>query len=392
MPKSKNKLRVLYVLDFFHPHIGGVPTVFRNLCQEVVRLGHDVTVVTSKERDSKKFEVWNGIKIHRFGRTREQFLLGASAYLMSSRDRYDVVHTCTYSAMIPSFLFSSTTRTPSVISVYEVWSLKEWVEFASHKGPFYFLEERTLFSLPFDKYIIAAEHTRKDLREIIGVPESKMEKIMPGIDSSIFSPRAKRDRAAFRRDHGIRNDEVIGCFVGKATVFKGIEYMLDGLEAALKKTGNKFRFVFLLSRSHESGYKNFIKRVNSSKTLKDGIILAEPSAEHSFTSRLMAASDFLVMPSLTEGFGLAVAESVSVGTPVVVTKGTCLEEIVEEGKNALLVRQRSGKDIEGAILRLVKDKALRRRMSRPKKFSDWPKVARDHVEVYREMIKQRRGS
>ncbi|MBI4894344.1 MAG: glycosyltransferase family 4 protein [Candidatus Aenigmarchaeota archaeon] len=392
MPKTRNKLRVLYVLDFFYPHVGGVPTVFKNLCQEVAKLGHDVTVVTSKERDSKDFEVWNGIKIHRFGRTREQFLMGASAHLMSSRDRYDIVHTCTYSAMIPSFLFSSTTRTPSVISVYEVWSLKEWVEFASHKGPFYFLEERTLFSLPFDKYIIAAEHTRKDLKEIIGVPDSKMEKIMPGIDSSIFSPRAKRDRKAFRKNYGIGDDEVVGCFVGKATVFKGIEYMLDGLEAALKKSKNSFRFIFLLSRSHESGYKNFIKRVHSSEVLTNGIILAEPSVEHSFASKLIGASDFLVMPSLTEGFGLAAAESISIGTPVVVTRGTCLEEIVEEGRNALLVRQRSGEDIERALLRMVNDGALRRRMSKPKKFSAWSKVAQDHVKAYMETIEQRRGS
>jgi len=391
MAKSKDRLRILYVLDFFHPHIGGVPTVFKNLCREVANLGHEVTVVTSREADSEPLETWNGIKIHRFGRTREQFLVGASAYLMSNKDRYDIVHTCTYSAMIPSFLFSTTTRTPSVISVFEVWSLKEWVEFASHRGPFYFLEERTLFSLPFDKYIIAAEHTRRDLKEIIGVPDSKMEKIMPGIDSSIFSPKAKKERKGFRKNYGIGEDEVIGCFVGKATVFKGIDYMLDGLEAALKKSKNKFRFVFLLSRSHESGYKRFIKRVHESDVLTNGIILAEPSADHSFASKLIAASDFLVMPSLTEGFGLAAAESISIGTPVVVTRGTCLEEIVEEGKNAILVRQRSGEDIERALLKLANDRTLRRRMSKPKKFSEWSKVAAEHVKSYRETIEKRKG-
>lgn len=384
---KSGKMRILYVLDYFYPHVGGVPTVFRNLCTEMTRLGHDVTVVTSRERGSKGFERLGGVKIHRFGGTREQFLLGSMSFLAANRERFDVVHTCTYSAMAPAFLFSKLRGVPKVVSVFEVWSLSEWTEFTKSKGPFYFLEERALFSLPFDRYIVAAEHTRKDL-EGMGIPPSKIDKVLCGIDGRLFSPKARRERLAVRERCGIGKDEVVGCFVGKATVFKGIDYMLDGLESALRRSKKKFRFVFLLSRSHESGYKRFLKRVHASETLRKGIVLVEPATEHSFAAKVIAACDFLVMPSLTEGFGLAVAESLSVGTPVVVTKGTCLEEIVEEGKNALLIRQRSGGDVEKALLRLVNDPPLRRRLSRPKRFADWTEVARRHVKVYQGVIRK----
>jgi glycosyltransferase involved in cell wall biosynthesis len=384
---KREKLRILYVLDFFYPHVGGVPTVFRNLCTEMRRLGHDVTVVTSKEKESKKYEMWNGIKIHRFGSTREQFLFESTHFLATNKERFDIVHTCTYSAMAPTFLFSKLKGTPKVVSVFEIWSLSEWMEFTRAKGPFYFLEERALFSLPFDLYIIATEHTREDLKKI-GIPQSKTAKILCGIDDRIFSPRTRRERNLVREGCGIGKDEVVGCFVGKATVFKGIDYMLDGLEEALKKSKKKFRFVFLLSRSHESGYRKFLTRVHASDTLRQGIILVEPKTEHTFASKIMAACDFLVMPSLTEGFGLAVAESLSVGTPVVVTRGTCLEEIVEEDKNAILIKQRSGRDIEKAILSLVNDPSLRRRLSKPKKFKSWDKIAEQHVKVYEDVIKR----
>jgi len=384
---KNKKMRILYVLDYFYPHVGGVPTVFRNLCAEVQNLGYDVTVVTSREKGTKGFERLGGIKVHRFGRTREQFLLGSVRFLITNREMFDVVHTCTYSAMIPAFLFSKLRKVPKVVSVFEVWSLSEWVEFTRSKGPFYFLEERALFSLPFDRYIVATEHTRRDLMNI-GVPSSKIDKVSCGIDGRIFNPKARRERMVIRERCGIGKDEVIGCFVGKATIFKGIDHMLDGLEAALKKSRRKFRFVFLLSRSHESGYKRFLKRVQSSETLRRGIILVEPETEHRFAARVIAACDFLVMPSLTEGFGLAVAESLSVGTPVVVTRGTCLEEIVEEGRNAILIRQRSGKDVERAILRLVNNPSMRRRLSRPRRFGDWGEVSRQYVKVYQDVIRK----
>jgi glycosyltransferase involved in cell wall biosynthesis len=380
-------MKILYVLDYFYPHVGGVPTVFRNLCAEMVKLGHEVTVVTSRENESKKIEKWNGIKIYRFGRTREQFLLNSSLFLASNREKFDIVHTCTYSAMFPAFFFSVMRGVPRVVSVFEVWLLSEWVEFTKLKGPFYFLEERALLSLPFDRYIVAADHTRKDLVRI-GIPDSKIEKIPCGVDNRIFKPHTRKNRLVTRERCGIGGDEVIGCFVGKATAFKGIDYMLDGLESALKKSRKKFRFIFLLSRSHESGYRRFLKKVYASETLRNGIILVQPSVDHSFASDVIAACDFLVMPSLTEGFGLAVAESLSMGTPVVVTKGTSLEEIVDEGKNALLIRQRSARDIERAILNLVNSPSLRRKLSRPKRFDEWREVAREYVKVYERVIRK----
>lgn len=40
-------MNILMTSVFFYPHIGGIETVTEYLADEFVRLGHDVTVVTT---------------------------------------------------------------------------------------------------------------------------------------------------------------------------------------------------------------------------------------------------------------------------------------------------------------------------------------------------------
>ena len=49
-------MKILYILDYFYPYVGGVPTVFLNLAREMVTKGHEVTVLTSRDSINKQFE------------------------------------------------------------------------------------------------------------------------------------------------------------------------------------------------------------------------------------------------------------------------------------------------------------------------------------------------
>lgn len=377
-------MRILYIIDFFHPHVGGVPTFFNNLAQQVAKSGHDVTVITTHASGTSSFEKYKGIKIYRLGKTREEFMVKALFFLVRNKQKFDVLHTSTYSAMVPSFAFSVLKKIPKVLSVHEIWSLKEWKEFTKNKGLFYFLEERILLSLPFDEYIVPSMHTQQDI-ERIGVSKSKIKFIPHGIDRGIFNPNVKRIRKTIRMKYMISEDEFIGCFVGKATIFKGVDYLLDALENVFKKVDMKF--IFILSRLHQSGYKNFVEKIYRSEILRKNIIITEASNDPRFVSGIIGASDFLVMPSLTEGFGLAAAEAASIGVPVIATKDTSLTEVVEENVNALFVNPRNSQELSDAIVKLAKNKALVKKLSRGKKFKSWGEVAKEYIKVYQEAIK-----
>ena len=58
-------MNILFVLENYLPHIGGVEVVFKNLSEGLVRLGHDVSIITHRLKGTKRFEIINGAKVYR---------------------------------------------------------------------------------------------------------------------------------------------------------------------------------------------------------------------------------------------------------------------------------------------------------------------------------------
>ena len=58
-------LRILHCVEFYHPSLGGAQTVVRQVSEELVRRGHDVTVATTKLPDRDSTEL-NGVRIEEF--------------------------------------------------------------------------------------------------------------------------------------------------------------------------------------------------------------------------------------------------------------------------------------------------------------------------------------
>lgn len=375
-------MRILYIVDYFYPHVGGVPTLFYNITRQMVKKKHEVTVITTRGKIKKAFEIIDGIKIYRFGKNREQFLLHSILFLLKFSKRFDLIHTSTYSAMIPAYIFSKIRKIKTVLNVHEVWSLKEWLEFTSIKGLFYFLEERLLFYLPFNIYISPSKHTEEDIKRI-GVSQSRIEMIQHGIDNSIFNPKLKKFRKEFRKQFNLPEDLILASFIGKPTIFKGIVYLLKSI---MRISAKKIKFVFLLSKTHESSYKNFLRYVKKFDSLKSKIIILNTDKDQSYVSKVIAASDFLIMPSLTEGFGFVAAESISTGVPVIATADSSLREVVDENINGIFVRSRDADELKEAIEKIVNDKDLRDNLNKPKKFAGWLETVRKYEIIYKKLV------
>jgi len=81
----------------------------------------------------------------------------------------------------------------------------------------------------------------------------------------------------------------------------------------------------------------------------------------------------------------------SCGLPVVATTAGALPEVVEDGKNGMLVPSRDSRALAGAIKRLLKDEHMRETMGeegrrRVIRQFDWREAARKTIDVYREVL------
>jgi glycosyltransferase involved in cell wall biosynthesis len=72
--------------------------------------------------------------------------------------------------------------------------------------------------------------------------------------------------------------------------------------------------------------------------------------------------DLFAMSSVTEGLGTSLLDAMACARPIVATTAGGIPEIVEEGVNGVLVPPRDHAAMAGAILRMLKDADLRRRM------------------------------
>jgi L-malate glycosyltransferase len=100
--------------------------------------------------------------------------------------------------------------------------------------------------------------------------------------------------------------------------------------------------------------------------------------------------DIFVLASKREGLGLSILEAQCAGLPVVATAVGGICEIVENGRNGLLVPPRDPRALAGAILRLADDAGLRMRLGRAAarsalKFSD-DRMVEDTLALYRTLL------
>jgi glycosyltransferase involved in cell wall biosynthesis len=97
---------------------------------------------------------------------------------------------------------------------------------------------------------------------------------------------------------------------------------------------------------------------------------------------------FSIYPSLYEGFGLPIVESMACGTPVITSNCSSMPEVA--GEAGILVDPKSIGHMAAAMTELYENSQLREDLSKKglvqcQKFS-WEKAAKDILSVYKEIV------
>ena len=107
------------------------------------------------------------------------------------------------------------------------------------------------------------------------------------------------------------------------------------------------------------GHKYLIEASKNFPDIKLNIISNIPNA-----SKYLKNFDIFVLPSLKEGLPYAVLEAGLAGLPVIASNVGGIPEIIENGKEGLLVPPANPEELAVAIKKLIDDKALRENLAR----------------------------
>jgi glycosyltransferase involved in cell wall biosynthesis len=332
-------MRILFVLENYYPFIGGAEVLFKNLCEGLAGRGHKVTVLTSLLQGTIPQENINGVSVRRIrlpsrGR-RYWFSFVAIPQAIKLAGKADFVHTTTYNGAFPAWLAAKLRRRPAIITVLEIlgplWAKLEGMNLLSsflHR-----LLERLIISLPFDHDVAISRYTSGCLRRY-GVKDNRISVIYPGIDYHLFNPVTAKGKRV-REQLYMADDLFVYMYFGRPGVSKGIVYLVKAVPLISTGIANS-KLLLILSREPTEGYQRIISLIKD-LDIEDKVILIDPVQRDALPD-YVAASDCVVVPSLSEGFGFTAAEACAMGRPVVASDIASLPEVVS-GKYLLIKPQ-----------------------------------------------------
>jgi glycosyltransferase involved in cell wall biosynthesis len=145
----------------------------------------------------------------------------------------------------------------------------------------------------------------------------------------------------------------------------------------------------VLAGTGEQGYLNLLQKLVRQLGLESHVLFLGMLKGREVQEAYVAATLF-VLPSLDENFGLAVAEAMAAGCPVVISRQVALSKEIEK-YSAGIVIEAEVDGVSRAFRRLLEDSALRQSMGRNgrefvlKKLT-WDKIAEQMVEVYQDIL------
>ncbi len=196
------------------------------------------------------------------------------------------------------------------------------------------------------------------LRELktAGVTAGALRVIPNGVDVGKFRPDLRSGRSAILAGLGFgggREPILVGA-AGNLRPVKGYDILLEAAAVALRRVPH-LRFAIWGEGPERQRLEATVSRLGlSGRVVLPGRI-ADPAPS-------LAACDLFVQPSRRESFGLAAAEAMACGVPVVASAAGGLTELVEDGVSGLLAAPGSAESLASGIAYLADSAALRDRL------------------------------
>ena len=387
-------MKVLHVIPSVSPALGGPTQVVLNLVQALREWGIDAEIVTTNDNAATLLDVPLNQRITyqqvpiwflpRFSPPLKEFIFSTALtqWLWQHIQDYDILDN--------HYLFSYASSCASAIArwyqipytVRTMGQLSPWaLEQSRLKKQLYtFLIERRNLSRAAAIHCTSASEAQ-DVRNF-GI-QTPTVTLPLGVNLLPDCPEAKQN---LHYRYGIPNHKPIVLFLSRLHYKKRPDLLIQALSQI---TVQSYDFHLILAGSGEPDYVNHLKKLVASVGLAKhtsfaGFVTGEDK------SLLLQGSDIFVLPSFSENFGVAVAEAMAAGLPVIVTPGVQISPEIAAA-NAGLVVEGDVETLADAIATLLNSPHLRHELGENGKRLvshrySWKVIAQNLISVYTAII------
>ncbi len=343
--RQKQTISILYLITELNV-IGGAEKLMPRLLSHLDRKRFFPTVVCLHGGDGPVADEIRalGIPIVDLGMTAKWRLDALRGlYLLLRRERPSILHASLFHANIAARVLGRAAGVPVIIT---------WRHGVEIGGTLRESINRWTSRLD-DKVVATCNLVRQIEVEHARVPPDKVTTIYNGIDMKDF-PSNPGAAAIVRQTFDVQPDSLLIGTIGRLHRAKGLPDLLSAMvrvqeydpEARLLLVGGGELREELETQAETLGLSNAVIFAGIRNNIPE----------------ILGALDLFVLPSLWEGLPLVLLEAMAAGLPVVATAVGGTPEVVVDGVTGLLVPPHDPQSLAQAIIRLLGDPDLRRRM------------------------------
>ncbi len=361
---KKSKLNISQLHWGYPPIIGGVETHLAMILPEMVKAGHQVSLLTGSVDSQKSDYEENNVRINRsplldlnwlFKRgldgIKDEFKVLLNKFVEKNKPDIMHVHNMHYFSRPHAEILQDVCQqkgVPIILTAHNVWDEVLFLELTRN--------------IQWDHVIAVSHYIRKEMI-CAGCATDQVSTIHHGVDHNLFSPQTSAD-SAYKWYPQLKGRQVV-FHPARMGLAKGCDVSIKALNIIRRHFPNVLMVLAGTKNIIDWGEKQqkdiayFVDLVRHFR-LEENVLIDVYALNQ--MPHLYAASNIVIYPSTAmEPFGLIMLEGMATAKPLVVTRAGGMPEIVHDGINGFVVPIKDFEELAGAVMRLLGDQELSQR-------------------------------
>lgn len=344
-------LHVAMIIQGYFPRIGGAERQLAALAPFLAAEGVAISVLTRRYAGFKPFEMIDNVPVHRLpipGPVPTAALVfTAAAIPLLWRLKPNLVHAHEmFSPATTAIAAKQALGLPYAVTAHRSGPLGDVLRMQQRPFGKGRLERITKTA---DAFFTISHEIDQEFEQILGIEAQRRHYVPNGVDPEKYHPVSAEAKTALRRELNLPTEGTITLYAGRLSEEKRVRYLVETWPTIRAKHPDA-SLLILGQGPEEASLK--------AKT-SDGVIFG--GAVHNVPPYLQAA-DVFVLPSIAEGFSVAMLEAMASELAVVITDVGGARDAIDDGVHGLVIPPDDQPALEQALLAVLGDQASRQRM------------------------------
>lgn len=380
---------------------GGMESHIETLTRELVKLGVDVTVITTANPDGTEYEERSGVKIHYLkgtfpgGYSRAYYARSIDKFIeLNSKERFDLIHSQSAGAYgILSKGVNKKLNVPAVVTLHgtSIDEIKTKLRLGFNlranisvfKNIYDYLFQDKKYMNAADRIIAISDSQVRTIQRYFGIKADKITLIYNGIDDQMFTPRVLSDEMTAL--YGVRRGDAVIAAAARLKKEKGIQNIISAFPQ-IKKSVPNAKLIVAGGGEYRRKLEKLVKKLELNSEVKFlGNIEYKNMPDFLNCSKVFVNSTIRV-----NGYDLIMPQAMACAKPVVATDIPSVFSLIESGRTGLIYKRGDLDELASLVVKILSDDQLQENIGRASRKAveekyNLPRMAEKTLEVYKKV-------